>query len=38
VIAGAGFETLVAVEDVEDLEFHAGQATGHEEYFRGPSI
>ena len=33
VIASAGFETLVTVKDIEDLEFHAGQATGHDPQF-----
>lgn len=29
-VAGTGFEIFIAVEDVENLEFHAGEATGHE--------
>ncbi len=29
VVTGAGFETFVAVKDVEDLEFHAGKTAGH---------
>ena len=33
VIAGTGFEIFVAVEDIEDLELHAGEATGHEELY-----
>jgi len=31
VVAGARFKIFVAVEDVKDLEFHAGQAAGHKE-------
>jgi hypothetical protein len=30
VIAGIGPEIFVAIEDVENLDLHAGQITGHD--------
>jgi hypothetical protein len=33
VIAGVGFEIFVTVKNIEDLDLHVGQITGHEEYY-----
>jgi len=33
VIPGIAFEIFVTVENVEDLNFHVGQITGHDRYF-----
>lgn len=33
VITGVGPEVLVTVEDIEDLDLHIGQLTGHEENY-----
>lgn len=33
VIAGVGFEIFVTVENIEDLNLHVGQITGHDELF-----
>ena len=32
-IAGVGFEIFVTVENIEDLNLHVGQITGHDEEF-----
>lgn len=33
VVPGITFEIFVAVEDIEDLNFHVGQITGHDQYY-----
>jgi hypothetical protein len=32
-IRGGGIETIVTIENIEDLYFHVGQITWHDQYY-----